>query len=649
MIARIALPWFGPPSGVVWVAEAVHLAAWVALLGLFRSRLAQSANYKRLALKLAPPLVVAAGLGLVTEQGAIAVAFMVAIIVILIIGLAELEQIIRSASGEEMWAIKHAAIALGAILALNLYLYAEGLLLLRLSPALAQARFLAYALCAPLLMISTARLGGIRRQIRLSRKGAFHSVTLTLVGVYFLAMALVGYAIRQFGGAWGEIPQFAFGFGAILLIPMVLASGSARAKLRVFISKNFFSYRYDYREEWLRFIRTVAQDITETNLHLRIIKGIADIVEATGGALWQRSDEDGAFLVSEAWNMGAQRLPAVPLASSLASYLEQSGAIIDLFEYRSEPGRYKDLDLPQWLRDHPRGWLVVPLRSRDRMSGFVVLGEPRVRRRLIWEDFDILKTVGHHAAGYMTEEKVLNDLSDSRRLEAFNRRFAFIIHDIKNVVSQMALMLRNAERFAGNPDFQKDMLETVANSVNHLTALLQQIKATDSQPATQPATSMPELSSSGPADTEQPATQRLAEILEPLAQRWKIQHPNLVVDIASASDVCVAVPPDDLKAVLDHLLQNAVEAAGTGGRIALLASAEEADAILTVSDDGPGMTEDYMRDQLFRPLISGKSEGFGLGAFQCRELVRAMGGRLEVASTLGEGTSMRIFVPKQTQ
>ena len=630
-VARIALPWLDASHQLVWTIETLHLAAWVGLLGLFRCHLAQNTGYRTLALKLLPPLVIAIGARFATSTSDLPIFSVIALVGILVVGLMELELILRTASREESWAIKHAAIGLGVILALNLYYYAEGLLLLQLNETLVHVRFLVYALCAPLLMISTARLRGFRRQIRLSRQGAFHSATLLLVGLYFMTMALVGYAMRLLDIAWGELPQVAFGFAALILLPMVLASGSARAKLKVFIAKNFFSLRYDYREEWLRFIRTVAHDVTEADLHLRIIKGIADIVEATGGALWQRSDEDRAYLLSESWNLTAQRLPAVPLDASLISYLERTGAIVDLFEYRAEPERYPDLEIAEWLRDNLRNWLIVPLRNRDRMSGFVLLCEPRARRPLIWEDFDILKTVGHHAAGYMTEEKVLNDLSDARRLEAFNRRFAFIIHDIKNVVSQMALMLRNAERFAGNPDFQKDMLETVANSVNNLTALLQQIKA-----GTQPEAPAPVA--------EAPPTRCLADVLDPVARRWQRQHRGLVVEIAAATTLHVAAAPPELSAVLDHLLQNAVEAAGAEGRITLAVAAEDDRAIVSVSDDGPGMSEEFLREQLFRPLVSGKSDGFGLGAFQCRELVRAMGGRLEVASTPGKGTSFKIYL-----
>ncbi|GGF10903.1 histidine kinase [Aliidongia dinghuensis] len=640
-LLRMAAPWLGATPAVVWTAEVAHLAAWVGLLGLFRCNLTQNSGYRLLALKLAPPVILSIGIGWLVgpDPNLFAV---IALIWILVVGLVELEQIIRTASSEDSWAIKHAAIGIGAILGLNLYFYAEGLLLRQLNPTLAHVRFFVYALCAPLLMISTARLRGFRRRIRLSRQGVFHSAALILVGLYFMTMALAGYAIRQLGAAWGELPQVAFGFAALILLPMLLASASARAKLKVFIAKNFFSLRYDYREEWLRFIQTVAHDVTETNLHLRIIKGIADIVEATCGALWQRSDEDRAFLLSEAWNMGAQRLPAVPLAASLVAYLEQTGAIIDLYEYQAKPERYPNLELPDWLASHPRAWLIVPLRSRERMSGFVVLGEPRAQRSLIWEDYDILKTVGHHAAGYMTEEKVLNDLSDARRLEAFNRRFAFIIHDIKNVVSQMALMLRNAERFAGNPEFQKDMLETVANSVANLTTLLQQIKAdTQPEPAAQPhpATEAPQL----------PATHDLAQVMIPVARRWARQHSGLVTDIAAAETLQAALSPTDLGAVLDHLLQNAVEAAGPDGRITLAIAAEEDRAVISVADDGPGMSEEFIREQLFRPLVSGKSDGYGLGAFQCRELVRAMGGRLEVESTPGAGTCFKIYLRAQPE
>ena len=128
-----------------------------------------------------------------------------------------------------------------------------------------------------------------------------------------------------------------------------------------------------------------------------------------------------------------------------------------------------------------RNWLVVPLIYRDSVQGFVVLGDPKARRGLDWEDFDLLRTVGHQAASYLAEQQAMNELSDTRRLQDFNRRSAFIIHDIKNVVSQMSLMMQNARNFGDNPEFQKDMLATVENSVSRMKGLLERFKSAQAE------------------------------------------------------------------------------------------------------------------------------------------------------------------------
>jgi signal transduction histidine kinase len=97
--------------------------------------------------------------------------------------------------------------------------------------------------------------------------------------------------------------------------------------------------------------------------------------------------------------------------------------------------------------------------------------------------------------------------------------------------------------------------------------------------------------------------------------------------------------------VLRHVVQNALEAVGTTGRVDLALSREPDFGRVRVADDGPGMTAEFIRDKLFRPFSTTKASGYGIGAYQARELIRRMGGRLEVASTLGEGTEVSIRLP----
>jgi hypothetical protein len=70
----------------------------------------------------------------------------------------------------------------------------------------------------------------------------------------------VGYYVRYFGGDWGRALQLGLLFpGGVGLVLLVL-SASLRARVRVFIGKHFFSYRYDYREEWLAFTAMLSSN-----------------------------------------------------------------------------------------------------------------------------------------------------------------------------------------------------------------------------------------------------------------------------------------------------------------------------------------------------------------------------------------------------
>src|SRR5690606_25926204 len=126
--------------------------------------------------------------------------------------------------------------------------------------------------------------------IHMSRRVVFHSTALLGSGLYLLAAAGVGYYVRFFGGTWGSTLQITLLFGAVLLLTMLFFSGTLRSRIKVYVNKNFFSYRYDYREEWLRFTRMLnAQDVGG-NLHERVIRALADLMESPSGGLWLRNE-----------------------------------------------------------------------------------------------------------------------------------------------------------------------------------------------------------------------------------------------------------------------------------------------------------------------------------------------------------------------
>lgn len=620
------------PAAVAF--EAMHMVAWLVVLAEI-SRVWQG---RRLAI-LGPLAVLSVGIlaggaALAGPALAAAAALLPAgLLVLAVVGLALIESILRQRDVEERWTVKHLCLGLAVLFAFDVFLFAEGLLFNGLDADMYAARGMVDALCAGAIAVSLFRKTASSRRLQPSREILLKSTTLLAAGLYLLMMALVGYWIREFGGTWGAATQAAFLAGSLLLLGVVFLSGASRARARVWIAKNFFAHRYDYREEWLRVTRTLAggEDEDAAALHDRVIRAVCDIVEGTAGALWLVQERDSAFIPSAVWNISA-KLPAVPDGAPLVRFLTEKRWVVDLDEMRSRPDLYR-FDPPDWLAALPQAWLVLPLPVRGQVIGFVVVAQPRMRRPLTWEDFDVLKTVGRHAAATLATEKALNELSDARRLEAFSKRTAFLVHDVKNIVSQLDLMLKNAERVGDDPEFQKDMLDTTAGAVAKLRTLLAELR----QNRQVPGKAAPAPAAAGPDVAVQVAR---------AVARWKRRKPDLVAELDAAAGPGLPTPPEEaFRSVLDHLLQNSIEAAGPDGHVSVRLVRGGGTLAVEVADDGVGMDPDYVRDRLFRPLESSKADGYGLGAFQSREMVRDMGGRLEVNTQPGQGTIMRIVLP----
>jgi putative PEP-CTERM system histidine kinase len=438
-------------------------------------------------------------------------------------------------------------------------------------------------------------------------------------------MGAAGYYIRQFGGSFSNLFTGLFLFGALLLLAVIFASRSIRSWLKVWLYKNLFLYKYDYRQEWLQFITTITEDQSGTNLRLRVIKSIANIVDSTGGVLWEWQDGSQSYEVTEKWSYRAFPQDRA-LDPQLVGFMAQKGWIINLNDWRANPQAYQGLSVPDWLRDTPEIWALVPLLHRSHVLGVVLLQQPRVPRWLNWEDFDLLKTCSRQAASYLSESAALQALSAARELEIFNRRFAFVIHDIKTTINQLSLMLKNAEKHGENPAFQKDLLASVRDSVAAMSRILEQINAERKR-------------------TPAVAAVDLAVLVRHVVnQRAKGGGAAIRLDCEGGS-VDVMGDEHRLTAILSHLIQNAMDAAGDQGEVAIGVHRVHDMIALDVADNGHGMDPEFVRDQLFQPFQTTKGSGYGIGAYQCRELIRELGGRLTVHSVPGEGTTMSVALP----
>jgi putative PEP-CTERM system histidine kinase len=531
-----------------------------------------------------------------------------------VFGLLTIENLWRNTEPARRWHVWPVCLALGLLYAYELFLFSDAFITRgRVDPGLALGRGIAAGFMTPLIALAMARNREWRVDIHVSRQVVLHTATLLASGCFLLAVALVAMLLRGFGGDWGLVLQLAMLFGSIVVLGTVLSSGSLRQRLKFLISRNFFTHRYDYRLEWLKFIELVSEPQQADELQVRIIRALAEFVDSPAGMLWSLSPGIG-YRPTAAWKVRAELGARVAADDSFVAGFRDGGWIQE---------RSLDPAAEAWPFASSRAWLAVPLSHRREVVGFVVLDRPTHPVGLDWEAFDLLRASGRQAASYLAEEGSTKGLRDAELLTEYGKRFAFVVHDIKNLASQLGLIVSNARRYIDDPDFQRDMLQTVEDSVARMNHLLSQLK---SDGAAQPAT----LRNPG-------------AIAATVAGDFAAG--SVIVETGDSGEQTVAIAPDRLRSALTHLVQNAVDASPPDDPVLVSAYHRGDRFVIDVVDRGVGMDEAFIRNELFLPFRSTKSGGYGIGAFQTRELIRTAGGDLEVISRPGAGTTMRILLP----
>jgi putative PEP-CTERM system histidine kinase len=509
------------------------------------------------------------------------------------------------------------ALLLGALAAMwtyDLNLYAIGYFAPGRVNELYALRGLLMALLAPVIAVGVRK--DMAGRLQLSRTLTFQSLSVFAIALYVILLAAVAVLIELIAGPYARLVEIGAVFFTAVTVLVLLPSPQLRAFWKVQVAKHFFQHRYDYRTEWMRFGETIGRPGEDpAPLGQRVAKAVADITDSPSAMLLLR-DESGALSLETDWNWSIDLPDAVTIPVDLAMRLEQ-GWIADL----GKPDQAQQL--PGWLARDRRAWALVPLIHYGRLIGAILLARPPGDRRLDWEDFDMLRAAGRQAASHISEAQGQQALADARQFDEFNRRFAFIMHDVKNLVSQLSLLARNAERHADNPDFRADMVLTLKESVGKMNDLLAR------------------LSQHNKGRTEEPRPMPMGDLLAQVARMRARQHPVIVTGDAPP----VLADPVRTEQILTHLVQNAIDASPPGSPVDLRLSADGQDAIVEVIDRGRGMNAEFIRRDLFKPFASSKAGGFGLGAFEARTLAQAMGGRIEVESKPGIGSRFTLRLP----
>jgi len=520
--------------------------------------------------------------------------------------------------------------------AYDLFLYAQAELLRGVDAEVWAARGIVVALAAPLIAVAVRRNPDWALDIFVSRQVVFYSAAFLAAGSYLLLMALGGYYVRAMGGTWGGIAQILFFAGAALVLAVLLFSSVMRRRLTVFINKHFFRNKYDYRVEWLRFIQTLSSQ-SDADIRQTSLRAIVQIFSSPRGMMYVLDDQGRRYVPTAVWPQANERdlddrdcetgmLGDISAEHELMQFLRNRQWVIDLKEYAAAPDRYQNVALPECLLARSARRIVSPLLELDRLIGFVVLDEPPPPFDLTYEDRDLLKTVGRHVATHLAQHDANRKLAESQQFEAFSRLTAFMMHDLKNAVAQLSLIVANAARHKSNPEFIDDAIGTIGNAAERMSRLIEQLQR----------------------GTTLQAGRRieLCALLERAATRCATRRPSPEISLPR-EQVFVVADPERLAMVLEHVIRNAQEATSEEGCVQLSLECQDAQARIVVRDNGHGMDAAFVRERLFRPFDSTKgSKGMGIGAYQAREYVRSLGGDVVVESAVGEGTRFAISLPR---
>lgn len=540
-----------------------------------------------------------------------------------ILGLVLFENIFRNASASEFWSLKHFLIGLVCILVFQLVSRVPEFLTHSADPNMAIVRPLVYVLVLPLFVVSSIRLPNLQLRVHSSRAFVFHTATLIGAGIMLQGVAVAAWYVRQYGGSNGTVLAVMLLFGGAVAIAVLLVSGGVRSRIRKFINENFFSLKYDYRLEWEKVIRALSLN-PEQGTAERVLRTLCELLDSPGGALW---------IYRASWD---QFLPAAKLGFTSAFVpIPESDRRIDLFRreeiaFLELPDASDEPAVADLRRDFESAWVVVPLRYRSNLVGIAVLTKTRAPKKLDWEDESFIRLVALQLGGYIVQEETAHALADARQLEEFNKRFAFVVHDIKNTIGQLSLLVRNAPQFGHEQEFRDDMAVTLANAVERLQQLLKSLTVVGTEKV--------------PGNRPREVIELISFIREFTKEKTNLRQAVILTSNCQALELSL-MGADNLRRVLEHVVSNAAEASREGEPVEICVTAATESVEIKVTDHGSGMTKKFIDEELFRPLRTTKGGGFGIGAYQARQLMRDLGGDIVVASKVGDGTSVSLSLP----
>ncbi|MBF7072028.1 PEP-CTERM system histidine kinase PrsK [Glaciecola sp. MH2013] len=536
-----------------------------------------------------------------------------------------LELVFRQA-GEHKWAYKPLVLFLGALSLFDFVTYANATMINQIGENYVIARPYIYLCLLPFLILAIRRISHWGVTIFVSRDVVLHSTLLLVAGAYLFVMALVGYLVKFMGGSWSYPLQLALVAISLVLLISLFLSHNFRTRIKVFITKHFYANQFDYRVQWVQLTESLngqdenLQDVYQTSLHAML-----EAMEYESGVIL-KLQKSGLQQVAEITS-GNNRHFEPDKVTALLSYFEIKEWIIDIQELKVKPHQYEELMHKDYFMEHFDYQLVIPMFKKDELWGMAFIDAHEEQRKLLnWELRDYINAVTAQVSNYLYQFEGAYALAENAQFAAFSRMSAFVLHDLKNVMAQIDLILANAQQHKSNPEFIDDTFETLEHTKARMDKMLKQL--TDKKGV----------------EAQKNSKTALHDLIQNiLSERCQGMLP--LPTFVAKSQVLLNIDSEKFSNVLYHLVSNAQQATSDSGKVSVELT-QDVHAILTITDDGEGMSEHFIATRLFKAFDTTKGNaGMGIGAYDAKNYIEEIGGTIAVHSKVGEGTTFIITLP----
>jgi putative PEP-CTERM system histidine kinase len=548
------------------------------------------------------------------------------IVIGMALGLAQLELVLRASREPVRHKLKFVVIGLGGLAGYQIYQASQMLLfpVWQVEHVLVGSVVTAMALSLTAYGLGRTRLREVLVNTYVSPQALFGSVTFIVIGLYLLVVGAVGEWLRRTNQPLGVGLSVVVVFGALVGLAIAAFSKTVRADIRRFLTRNFYRSKYDYRAQWLQVTETFEQAASKEAIMDRLLDLLIKTFATTTISIWSFREADRRFFQLRSMTTEKEPVPIELSHPVIVQLLEKDEPVL------IEEGLARRSDGSTSAEDPlaaSGAALCFPIRAQGQLTAFVALGKQLHEEAYGTDDCDLLRGMAHHVGVLLSHADLAEERQAAAELEALHRFSVFCLHDLKNLAARLSLVAQNAENHGKDPAFQESAMRTVADTAQKITTLMAKLS----------------LKSFKPMAVATPEQIDLSDLIDETVTPIRGEG-NMQVYVGGEPVPPVLAVREQIHQVLLNVVLNAKQAIGQDGTIYVTTGQQNSSVVVTIEDTGVGIPASKL-STLFRPSQSSRPGGLGIGLYQCKQIVEAHQGTIQMRSEEGKGTQVRIELP----